>query len=890
MSIDMEGYMKFIKRNNSLFYAEFGQDQRIKKFSIYKFNKNDWEQTFGSDWTYMMYDQKNLPIQGWKIHISANINDAQDVLLDVSKFLIQNKISFKYTPSAFELNLTYSKSKGRIETGKFITVYPKTEKVFCELLEPLRKITEKYEEGPYILTDKPWKQSNVYYRYGAFEKMIGLKNGLPTHMIKDPKGNFIEDKREPQYEQPSFIKEPEYVMLNNIFPDSKEFDGLKELNISGALHFSSSGGIYKGRYQNRDVVIKEGRPNIGLSYGGRDGFTRVLDEYETLLKLKDVEGVVNAIGLKKIWKHNYLIEEVIDGLTIGDYIALKYPYANTFEVEEYKQNTIKIINFLMGILEEIHSKGIALVDVQPENIIVTNSETNPSVKIIDFESSKPVESDFIIDLVVPEYAAFRSKNFGEADWYSFYKVARYLFLPVISTMFFNNELEERQNINIEKKFGKDVVQFLNKIRKKCEKYTNIYRKPPFYTGYLQLPRKEFSRNNILENISGLKRGLIKNIDFDDMKLIHGDVKQFDTLLSAFTINYGAFGVINAINRVDDNYFVENKGFDNWLSNAKKRISKIATQDPEVDLGLYTGIAGIALSAYDLNEIEFAEELFQKNEFNSKSLDISIYSGLSGIGFANLSLFAETKKSKYKKNAIEIANQIVKRFESGEFDKQKDFEGNFSLIKGWGGASFYLWKVSFLLNMFDYRQKALDILDKILEEGIVRSDRGISLLDKNKRLQRLLPYLENGFAGLALILIDMDIDDKKIIEQKYGEILTGIKNDMGSFCSVLGSLFSGTAGLIVGANAVLNYFDKDEYLDNFVNALNNYAVSTDGEDVLMPGIVGYKCSMDYETGAAGVMLSLLDCKYNHNSWFAWFPLLKDNKLNLFNKNKSCFLGE
>ena len=60
----------------------------------------------------------------------------------------------------------YSKGGDRILTGKFITIYP-NEGEFIPLLDELHSALSNQPRGPYILTDKRWKNGNVYYRYGG---------------------------------------------------------------------------------------------------------------------------------------------------------------------------------------------------------------------------------------------------------------------------------------------------------------------------------------------------------------------------------------------------------------------------------------------------------------------------------------------------------------------------------------------------------------------------------------------------------------------------------------------------------------------------------------------------------------------------------------------------
>lgn len=311
-------YVKYIKNKSIPFYSHSNnkKDDSIT-FHSASYNKSNWNSIITDDWHYMMHNSNDLPDQGWKIHISANLEDAQEVLIKVSELLITTKVSFKFIPDFLTLELSYSKNADRIEAGKFITIYPKNDTEFCELLDPLKRITDQFKEGPYILNDRPWKQSNVYYRYGGFRAMTAIKDGRTIYVIRTPDGDFIEDKRVPYFSKPDFVNEPIYIQENNTYPNPETFAKLDSLNIKEALHFSNAGGVYVGKYKGHDVVIKEGRPFIGIDQKQCDGFTRIKAEYKTLMKLKYVAVVVDPIGHEKIWKHNYLIEEKIPGETLG---------------------------------------------------------------------------------------------------------------------------------------------------------------------------------------------------------------------------------------------------------------------------------------------------------------------------------------------------------------------------------------------------------------------------------------------------------------------------------------------------------------------------------------------------------------------------------------------
>lgn len=880
-------YVQYIKNKCTPFYRHPNLEGNNRTFHSSDYNKNKWDVTINDDWHYMIYKAADLPDQGWKIHVSANLDDAQEVLMKISKLLIAKNVSFKFIPDFETLELSYSKNADRIEAGKFITIYPRNDEEFCALLDPLKNITDNFKEGPYILNDQPWKQSNIYYRYGGFRAMTAVKDGMTVYVIKTPDGKYTEDKRVPYFSKPDFVEEPAYVKEHNTFPKPEIFTELNSLNIKGALHFSNAGGVYEGRYKGQEVIVKEGRPNVGIDQNQCDGFTRIKAEYKTLMHLKNVKGVVNPIGYKKIWKHNYLIEEKISGETLGEYMAINYPFPDNSDVSIYKHNAIKIINKLIGLVQSIHRAGTAIVDFQPENIMVDIDKEHDSVnvKLIDFESAEQLHNQYNPNLVTQDYTSFQSKTFEDADWYVLNRIARSMFLPVESIMFYSPKLEKRQNKNIKFKFGQEIVNYLVKVQNLCAKHTKLYRQPAFYDGNVEVPKEEISYHNLSQNIKALENGIIENLNYSSNGLIYGDIKQYETSLSQYAINYGAMGTIMALQR-NDNPILKTVAFKNWLKRLGKKLNRIIAENTNYDVGLFNGLSGIGLMLYDLGYQDMAEQLIHKCNVAYRALNISIYSGLSGLGLVNLALYVTTHKDYYIGVAQQIADTIITRYHSGEFDSQDEYEGRLGLIQGWAGPVIFLWKLGILLDSKQYEDEAITILDKIVEIGIVETEQGAALSDKSKGMVRILPYLDTGFAGLSLVFIDINLDDPELIQKRYSTVWKTIQMDIGSFCTYQCCLFSGTAGLAAYSTSAKTQFNKSNSLNIYLAALNNFALSTNNTNILVPGQFGEKCSMDYETGSAGVLLALLNIKKQ----VSWMPLLKDNPLNIFNSKPSPKLKE
>lgn len=228
-------------------------------------------------------------MQGWKIHISTTIDSAEKTLEIVSNVLFDYKISFKYVKSLWELSIKNSKYSNRSAAGKFITIFPPNEQVFLNLLEILSSLLDTLPRGPYILTDKRWYESNVYFRYGAFLSMYYYENNKKVFAIQSPSGDLVEDSRSPHYSIPKFITEPAPIreMDNKLENEIAEPTPLDDIEVIHAIHYSNGGGVYLALDKlDKKVILKEGRPNIGLDSLGIDAFTRIKNEAMILKKLE----------------------------------------------------------------------------------------------------------------------------------------------------------------------------------------------------------------------------------------------------------------------------------------------------------------------------------------------------------------------------------------------------------------------------------------------------------------------------------------------------------------------------------------------------------------------------------------------------------------------------
>lgn len=280
------------------------------------------------------------------------------------------------------------------------------------------------KKSSYILSDKRYLDSNIYYRYGAF-KQIKYRNML---CIKTPEGELMEDKRVPYYVQPPFVKDPfkEINIVKN--SEDNKNSKLQKYSLKSAFKFSTCGGIYFGKEKesNKNVVIKEGRYSIGFDSEGRDIIERLENEYNNLNRLKDIDGVVKPIEFFSEWENSYLVEEYVEGLTLQSWAATYYPFYNNESCEYYLKRVEKIYDNLENIIQNIHKKGIGIGDLQLSNCIINS---NDEITIIDLETAGSLY-DKNIGIKTIGFSNNLNDSRKERDKKSLLSILKSLLLPI----------------------------------------------------------------------------------------------------------------------------------------------------------------------------------------------------------------------------------------------------------------------------------------------------------------------------------------------------------------------------------------------------------------------------------------------------------------------------
>src|SRR5699024_7127397 len=251
---------------------------------------------------------KNLPKQGWKIHVSATTLNYKDILSETLDVCIKNNLVFKFLLDKKTILEMNSKPVNRGSSGKFITIYPIDVDEFKNSLGNLYQVLRGFE-GPFILSDRRYKDSKVlYYRYGGIIDIQSVKiTGEKEAKIVSPQGEKVIDLRLPYWNPPSWVKDP-FVNEDSELTQNKDDKKIEptlgggNYRIIDALHFSNGGGIYIGRDKNnKEVILKEARLLNAFESQDNDFVKRLKNEYKHLNKLKHIKFTPTQIEMFTEW-------------------------------------------------------------------------------------------------------------------------------------------------------------------------------------------------------------------------------------------------------------------------------------------------------------------------------------------------------------------------------------------------------------------------------------------------------------------------------------------------------------------------------------------------------------------------------------------------------------
>lgn len=799
-----------------------------------------WTRTRRGDWLAYSPDGLRLPPQGWKIHVSAALDNAASVLERVVAHCLEHRLAFKCVPGAGLLALRNAKYADRAGSGKFITVYPPSDEAFPEVCTALMRLLEG-EHGPYILSDLRCGNGPVHTRYGAFAaRFCSGPDGRPVPAVADPQGRLVPDDRGPSFRVPSWVTPPGFLMPHL---EARAAVGLADLpyTVEKALHFSNGGGVYLGRdtRTGEQVVLKEARPYAGLAADGADAVARLERERAALEQLAGLDCVPAVRDVFEVGDHHFLVLQYIPGATLNTVFARRFPLARQHPspelLAEHADWAAELYGQVARAVEAVHDRGIVISDLHMSNVMV--DEENARIVLLDFEAASPAAERRRQIVANPAFVAPSDRRGADIDRYALACLRLALYLP-LTTLFGIDRTKAaglaRDIARVfpvtEEELRPAVAEIL---RDTGQSGAGVTAAPAPASvpvpGPGDWPR---SRDAMVRAITA------SCTPEREDRCFPGDIAQFATATGGQSFAYGTAGVLYALHETGAPPCEE---AEEWLL---RHAKDPASGSP---LGFYDGLTGIAWTLHRIGRTAEAADLLRIIlDQPLEGLAPGLHNGYAGIGLAldDLARTASaTDAPALSAAAARCTALAVRALADGPPSPRT------GLLHGASGIALLL--VRRYATTGD--PALLDLAATALHRDLERcrtGDDGELLVVEGKRL---MPYLGSGSAGIAAVIDAYLAHRPDPALEAAGRAL--LPAALSAFY-VQPGLLRGSAGLLMhlAVTPLCDEADRQRAIARHTDLLGSHALAY-GDGLAFPGEQLMRLSMDLATGTAGALLAL-----------------------------------
>ncbi|MCZ7433630.1 class III lanthionine synthetase LanKC [Streptomyces sp. WMMC1477] len=804
-----------------------------------------WRTHRAGDWLALRPEDGELPDQGWKIHVSATLRNAESVLDRVWEYCVDHGLAFKFVPGPHLLRLRNAKYANRGASGKFITVYPPDEAA-CETTARELDGLLAGEPGPYILSDVRWNQGPVYLRYGSFTRRHAYdESGEAVPAVETPEGVLVPDLRGTAFQVPEWVELPAFLRPHVEARSAVDVTGLPYA-IERALHFSNGGGVYQARdtRTGERVVLKEARPHAGLAADGADAVERLHRERRALERLSGLSCAPEVKDSFVLGDHHFLVLEYVEGKPLNSFFARRHPLIDPDpepeRLAEYARWAMRMHALVEQAVEAVHARGIVFHDLHLFNVMVSEDES--SVVLLDFEVAQDVADAGRQTVAHPAFVAPPGLRGFDIDRYALACLRLALFLPLTSLLAIDRAKAAHLAEVAAERFP-EAEAFLRRG------VAEILRTPAQGETGRRLPPVD--PGDWPNSGDSLARGIAASVTPDrEDRCFPGDIAQFTATGGGLSFAHGAAGVLYALSASGAPRCPE----------AEEWLLAHAKQPPSgTPLGFYDGLAGLAWTLDHLGHRDQALSLVELAlDQPWESLPSGLHGGLAGFGLALDSLAATTGEQQLRTAALRCAEIIRTRQQPAG----QDGSAHTGLLRGASGPALLgvrLYEHTGDTSLLDLAADALrQDLDRCVTRpgGALHTDEG----------WRTLPYVGAGSVGVGMVLDDYLAHRP---DERFERARAGIVRAARAGFYAQPGLFRGLAGMVLYLGRTTAPGASAADLRRQTGALAWHAMSFQGH-LAFPGEQMMRLSTDLATGSAGVLLALAAAQPGHPAALPFLP--------------------
>jgi hypothetical protein len=870
-----------------------------------------WRLQVGPMWNQVISPIPRRRTQGWKIHLSARLEDAVHALQIVTAIVPSYQTEFKFAADKNRHIHLLSKNVARQSGGKFITIYPPSDEVFADLLEVLYASCGELR-GPYILSDRQYKDSAVlFYRYGGFQAFTEINVFQERKsLILDDTYCFVEDQRRPGFVLPPFATIPVAIAMQEtpakpnpglLKPKQKttETDATsadadlmgseadqqqtevdqetpakeaadpivlnQRYEMLGVLKQSNIGGVYaaRDRESGDPLVLREARPHTDPDVHGQDAVVRRRREYEIHRELEDLDIAACAIDFFESWQHSFLVLSHVPGSNLRQQIVTKCPVlhaqSSASELSEWFGIAHQVAIDLIGKVKTMHDRGIVYGDISTNNLI--RDEETGQLFLIDFETAFRPGIDKGHNAFTPGYAfmdrAARLEAEPADDIIGVGATLLALVCPSACNLALVDGLADLVFASLEEDYGLDPAYGAAAKRLLSGEMDSMGEAHELLCG--SDPRRAHAMGLAPRQS---ERGKLHRL-FDDLCLFlsdHGDFSRPEPLYAMdpehdenwLALDHGLAGIALAQCRL---------GLPKGRENAQV-VSRQLERGAETP-GLLNGLAGGAWTLMEAGDDSGAEALLAACD-NHVLLysDYSLGHGLAGIGLASLRLWQRTSC----KTAIERVRDICALLsESAQWvngtaawpglTHVNDEPLRIGLHTGATGIALFLAYAHCVIGDRSLLDLAMAGLSHDLSFARqAGASTGFPKQAAGEGSGILYPYLEVGTAGVVSVALRLyRLTGDSALEQFIHDMLPSVAQRY-TVSAGLGKGLAGLAHCLLDAAALLSRPDIEALAWRTAGGLLHFRVPMES-GAATPSLYGNTVSATYIDGCAGVALLL-----------------------------------